>query len=157
SAGALALLTGSATAVASAAPADKVVGHSTSDAHSCASPGEGHLSCNAILHEMQDQLSNAKAQPDVSTTPVGYGPADLRSAYNLVTASTAGGVGQTVAIVDAYDDPQAQADLDTYRSTFGLPACDAGCFSKVNESGVATPLPKTDTGWAQEESLDVDM
>jgi subtilase family serine protease len=64
-----------------------------------------------------------------------------------------------VAIVDAYDDPNAQADLNVYRSTVvpALPPCGAGCFTKVNESGQASPLPKVDPGWAQEESLDIDM
>ena len=51
-----------------------------------------------------------------------YGPGDLRSAYALTAASHAAGKGQTVAIVDAYDDPNAAADLAVYRSEFGLPA-----------------------------------
>jgi hypothetical protein len=57
------------------------------------------------------------------------------------------------------DDPNAESDLATYRSTFGLPACTTanGCFRKVNQNGAASPLPATDTGWAAEISLDVDM
>ena len=61
-----------------------------------------------------------------------------------------------MAIVDAYDDPTAQADLDVFRSTYGLPACDAGCFQKVNQGGTASPLPAPNSGWATEESLDLD-
>ncbi len=156
-AGAVALLTGSASAIASAAPANRVVGHTTVDTHSCGAPGNAHLACNAILHAYQDVMSDGSTRPDTATSPVGYGPTDLRSAYNLASAAASGGVGQTVAIVDAYDDPNAQGDLDTYRSQYGLTACDAGCFSKVNESGNASPLPKVDAGWAQEESLDIDM
>jgi subtilase family serine protease len=63
-----------------------------------------------------------------------------------------------VAIVDAYDDPTAEADLATYRSYFGLPACTTanGCFKKINQSG-GTSYPRANGGWAQEISLDIDM
>jgi subtilase family serine protease len=93
--------------------------------------------------------------------PVGYGPTDLQTAYHLTSASSADGGSQIVAIVDAYDDPSAEADLATYRSTFGLAACTSsnGCFMKVNETGMTSPLPSTDAsgGWEGEESLDLDM
>ncbi|SEM63255.1 S53 family peptidase, partial [Streptacidiphilus jiangxiensis] len=69
-----------------------------------------------------------------------------------------GGAGQTVAIVDAQDDPNAEADLATYRSQYGLPACTTanGCFKKVDENG-GTNYPSADSGWAGEISLDLDM
>ncbi|GAB3141304.1 hypothetical protein GCM10027258_23690 [Amycolatopsis stemonae] len=88
--------------------------------------------------------------------PSGFGPSGLRSAYNL-TAS--GSSSATVAIVDSNDDPNAESDLATYRSTYGLPACTTanGCFKKVNENGQTSPLPTADSGWAGEISLDVDM
>jgi hypothetical protein len=91
-----------------------------------------------------------------SATPGGYGPADLASAYQLDTTK---GYGQTVAIVDAYDDPTAAADLAVYRSQYGLPACTvaSGCFSKVNQAGTTAPLPAANPGWATEISLDLDM
>ncbi|MGH3158460.1 MAG: carboxypeptidase regulatory-like domain-containing protein [Streptosporangiaceae bacterium] len=93
------------------------------------------------------------------TTPAGYGPSDLQSAYNLPSSSA--GNGETVAIVDAYDDPDAEADLQAYRAQYGLPVCDTanGCFQKVNENGQTSPLPPAagDSGWDVEESLDVDM
>ncbi|HEV3173533.1 MAG TPA: S53 family peptidase [Actinocrinis sp.] len=87
--------------------------------------------------------------------PPGYGPADLASAYKLPAT---GGSGQTVALVDAGDDPNAESDLAVYRTTYGLPACTTanGCFRKVNESGAASPLPP-DQGWDVEISLDLDM
>jgi hypothetical protein len=44
----------------------------------------------------------------------GEAGSDLQSAYKL-PFSTAGS-GQTVAIVDAYDDPTAESDLGVYRS-----------------------------------------
>jgi subtilase family serine protease len=86
----------------------------------------------------------------------GLSPGDLQSAYALPSATA--GVGQTVAIVDAYDAPNAEADLATYRSQFGLPACTtlSGCFRKVDETG-GTSYPKPDTGWGIEISLDLDM
>jgi hypothetical protein len=91
-----------------------------------------------------------------NVTPSGYSPANLDSAYNL---SAAGGTGETVAVVDAMNDPNAAADLATYRSQWGLPACTVanGCFRQVNETGATSPLPADDTGWAGEESLDIDM
>jgi subtilase family serine protease len=63
-----------------------------------------------------------------------------------------------VAIVDAYDDPNAESDLAVYRSTFGLPACtsNTGCFRKVDENG-GTNYPHPNTSWAAEISLDIDM
>ena len=81
----------------------------------------------------------------------------MRSAYNLGNATD--GSGQTVAIIDAFDDPNAESDLTVYRSQFGLPACTTanGCFRKVNQTGTASPLPTSDPGWAGEISLDVDM
>ena len=99
---------------------------------------------------------NGRLAPMTVTTPVGLRPADLQSAYK--TAGLSSG-GATVAIVDAQDDPNAEADLAVYRSTFGLPACTTanGCFRKVNENGQASPLPTADAGWAEEISLDLDM
>jgi subtilase family serine protease len=89
-------------------------------------------------------------------TPSGYGPSDLQSAYKL--PSSTNGSGQTVAIVDAYNDPTAEADLGVYRAQYGLPACTTanGCFRKVNQTG-GTSYPATDAGWATEISLDLDM
>jgi subtilase family serine protease len=92
-------------------------------------------------------------------TPAGYGPSDLLSAYNLTAASASNGAAQTIAIVDAFDDPNAEADLAVYRSTFGLTPCTTanGCFMKVNQSGTTGSYPSPDAGWAGEISLDLDM
>ena len=71
-----------------------------------------------------------------SGSPSGYGPSGvLQSAYDLPSSTY--GNGQSVAIVDAFDDPNAEADLFTYRNKFGLPVCDTlnGCFTKVNQKG----------------------
>jgi len=91
-----------------------------------------------------------------SAPPQADTPAYLEQAYDLSYLSQNEGNGDTVAIVDAYNDPTAQADLNTYRSTYGLPACGAGCFTQVNESGNASPLPATSGSWQVEISLDLD-
>ncbi|MGN6331993.1 MAG: S53 family peptidase, partial [Motilibacteraceae bacterium] len=85
----------------------------------------------------------------------GYRPSDIQSAYNLAGLDAK---GATVAIVDAYDDPNAEADLAYYRTALGLPACTTanGCFQKVDQTGGRT-YPRANGGWAQEISLDVDM
>jgi subtilase family serine protease len=84
----------------------------------------------------------------------GLTPSDLATAYGLTTT---GGSGQTVAIVDAYNDPNINADLQTFDAQYGLAACSTtnGCLRVVNETG-GTTLPANDTtGWSVEETLDV--
>jgi hypothetical protein len=103
----------------------------------------------------------AVASPAVAaaaTAPVAGTPAYLQQAYDLTYLSQTAGAGDTVAVVDAYDDPTAEADLGTYRSTSGLSACTTanGCFQRLNEAGAALPLPAKDTGWEEEISLDLD-
>ncbi len=87
----------------------------------------------------------------------GLTPADLASAYGYSPA--VGGAGQTVAIVDAYDDPDIEKDLGKFDSQYGLAACTTanGCFKKVGQTGSTTSLPAADTvGWSLEISLDVE-
>ncbi|WP_255949886.1 S53 family peptidase [Streptomyces odontomachi] len=121
-------------------------------AHACAAPKAGSAACQAVVRTDVTPLRSAHP----TATPSGYGPADLQSAYNLPSASA--GSGRTVAIVDAYDDPTAEADLAVYRSQYGLPACTTanGCFRKIDQDG-GTNYPRTNAGWAQEISLDIDM
>ncbi|MGI5133997.1 MULTISPECIES: hypothetical protein [unclassified Streptomyces] len=121
-------------------------------ARQCADPKPGTFSCFALRRT--DVPVRHGVQP-LAATPSGYGPGDLQSAYSIPAG---GGAGQTVAIVDAYDDPNAEADLAVYRQQFGLPACTTanGCFSKVSQRG-GTDYPAPNAGWAGEISLDVDM
>jgi subtilase family serine protease len=126
----------------------------------CASAPAGFAACDSWVQ------TGVSGKP-VATTPTGYGPADLQSAYHLTTASANSGAGVTIGIVDAFDDPTAFADVNTYRAQFGLPAlasCTPGtiqasttpCFTESNQTGGTTP-PPVDGSWAQEESLDLDM
>jgi subtilase family serine protease len=96
-------------------------------------------------------------KPLATTGPTGLGPADLQAAYALPSATA--GAGQVFGIVDAFDDPNAESDLATYRGQFGLPPCTTanGCFRKVNQSGVQGNYPRTNQGWALEISLDLAM
>src|SRR6266508_2715838 len=118
--------------------------------HVCGAVPAGAARCHARV------VTDAAGSPAVTALPNGYGPADLRSAYALPSATA--GSGKVFAIVDAYDDPTAEADLSTYRSTYGLSACTTagGCFRKVGQSGTSA-LPRANGGWAQEISLDLDM
>lgn len=119
-------------------------------------PAAGDATCYAeVLVAGQSQVAAASSS---ATFPAGYHPADLQAAYGLRGAAGAYGGSQTIAIVDAYDDPYAASNLATYRSTFGLAACSSttGCFRKVNQTG-STSLPAASTAWAKEISLDLDM
>jgi subtilase family serine protease len=93
------------------------------------------------------------------STQAGWSPCNLQSAYKITSLVTTHGKGQTIAVIDAYNDPKAAADLATYRSTYGLPRCTvaSGCFKKVNQSGVAGSYPTGNMGWGQEISIDLDM
>ncbi|MEU6506567.1 MULTISPECIES: putative Ig domain-containing protein [unclassified Streptomyces] len=121
--------------------------------HLCATAQPGHASCFA---QRRTDIKQRLAAAVAAATPSGLSPANLHSAYNLPTAA---GSGMTVAIVDAFNDPNAESDLATYRSTYGLSACTKanGCFKQVSQTGSTTSLPTNDTGWAGEEMLDIDM
>jgi hypothetical protein len=96
---------------------------------------------------------------DVKKPYAGYlTPQRLHAAYALPSETRASTL-QTIALVDAFDDPSAEADLAVYDEQFGLPACTAanGCFRKVDESGKASPLPPKQGEWAGEISIDVQM
>jgi hypothetical protein len=118
----------------------------------------GIASCMELIRTDVKQRTEASFGGD-QPVGYGYGPASLTSAYKLPSSSTV----TNVAVVDAYNDPNAVSDVATYRSAWGLPACntstEAGCLTVANENGLASPLPEDsgDTGWATEESLDVDM
>ncbi|HEV2236954.1 MAG TPA: S53 family peptidase [Ktedonobacterales bacterium] len=144
--------------------------------HACGQVSAGFARCHAIQrlgvrpdrhHPPTPTPTTGGPPPTPTPTPIGggsctnpssgYTPCDLRTAYSL--PSTTSGTGQTVAIVDAFDDPNAEANLGVYRSQFGIAACTSanGCFKKVNQNGVQGSYPTGNTGWGQEISLDLDM
>ena len=135
-------------------------GHAVNVVNACGPAPTGYARC---LAEVRTDVHSGKgvfgpaamSAKAKAKLPSGYSPATLQAAYKLPKT---GGTGQTVALVDAGDDPNAEADLAVYRATFGLPACTTanGCFSKVNQAGTASPLP-ADIGWDVEISLDLDM
>lgn len=137
------------------------------EASACPVPSwPGQVQCMALSRTGLQPRTGLQA---AAATVSGYSPASLQSAYNLGTASASGGMvnglPETIAVVDAYDDPNAAADLATYRAQWGLPACDAstgaGCVTKVNEDNQASPLPAAPPAsagdWTWEESADLDM
>src|SRR5438094_9225399 len=78
----------------------------------CGDAAPGHARCHAWV-----RVNDVTGQIQPFVTPSGFGPVDLTSAYQLPTT---GGAGMTIAIVDAMDNPNAEADLGTYRAQFGL-------------------------------------
>jgi hypothetical protein len=107
--------------------------------------------CFALIKTNDQDKITANLAAPVSSA---LGPADIQSAYHLPSG---GGAGETVAVVDAYGYNNAEADLATFRSYYGLPACTTanGCFTKVDQTG-GTNYPSDDPGWAVETSLDLD-
>jgi hypothetical protein len=117
-------------------------------------------------------LLTASAQPGVhllqpngirplasGSLPPGFSPAQIRQAYGFNQIAfqngtiQGDGTGQTIAIIDAYDQPNLAGDLATFDSTFGIAAPPS--FTKVNETG-GSSLPAAVASWGLEESLDVE-
>jgi subtilase family serine protease len=130
--------------------------------------GKYHRSvCAALAGEMhclaQEATKSAGGSPLASSTPPAgsYGPAQLLGSYGLGAAAGSRGAGETVAIVDAYNEPYIKSDINKYRGQYGISAISTSgsgspSFNVVNQSG-GTKLPRTDSGWGDEEALDVEM
>jgi subtilase family serine protease len=110
----------------------------------CAHASTGYAACDAHVR------TNGNMKPLATTTWGGHGfsPAQLKGAYSIGGDNTT-----TVAIVDAFANPNAQTDLNAYRANFNLSAT---TITQVNQTG-GTTLPKGDVGWGQEEMLDLEM
>jgi hypothetical protein len=91
-------------------------------------------------------------------SPHGYTPGQIRQAYGFdKTAFVAqrvpgDGSGQTIALIDAYDDPNIASDLQAFDGQFGLPD---PVLTKVAQDG-STRYPAPDGYWASEIALDVE-
>jgi subtilase family serine protease len=123
----------------------------------CAAPAPGHAGCLALRLVPVTAAARARVHPLASKSSARTGvitaaecvvayastclsPQRLHSAYALPT--TAPSV-QTIAIVDAYNDLNAEADLRVYDKEFGLPECPESnkCLGKVNQNGETGNLP----------------
>jgi len=129
------------------------------------------------------QASSAGLGP-VTTTAFnvigGLTPAQIRTAYGLNSLPfnangdpTYDGSGQTIAIVDAYYDPNIWTDVDTFDQTFGLTPSGPTLYDQYgaaqsflavfNQNGQVFPLPNPNPvqslltlNWMEEEALDVE-
>jgi subtilase family serine protease len=103
------------------------------------------------------RFANARSAAAGGSQPQPGSPAYMQQAYDLSYLSQTRGAGDTIAIVDAYNNPNAETDLATYRASFGLPACTTanGCFRKVDQNG-GQSFPPQGPGWNSEISLDLD-
>jgi kumamolisin len=127
-------------------------------------PGDAGLRAhtNYVLHTVPN--GNTMPAPSV-TLPGGETPASLECVYGLKGlyssgctksasgAETTSGWG-TIALVDAYDNPDAASDYTTFSKEFGLPTTG---FTKVYANGNGDcSTPAANAGWAVEESLDIE-
>jgi hypothetical protein len=157
----MSLLAAVASIAALAAPAEARSGRAGGTPRAvdvCGEPVQpGHYRCFAQRRHDLGFRSTKQIRSTAAARPAGLGPADLQSAYHL--PSDTAGTGQRVYIVNAYDHPNAEADLATYRRQYGLPPCTTanGCFRKVNQNGVPAPLPPRNADWAGETSMDLDV
>jgi hypothetical protein len=102
---------------------------------------------------------------------VAYTPAQIRAAYGM-SALALDGTAQTIAIVDAYDDPNIYQSVDAFDNQFCLTSTGPSLYQQsgpassfltvLNQYGQATSLPSTDANgqgadnWELEEALDVE-
>jgi hypothetical protein len=116
--------------------------------------GDSHFNSSASPNLINAALSNQGSA---------YAPADVRSAYGLNQVPLDGG-GQTIAIVDAYDNPAIYQSLDAFDAQFGLTAAGpaSSFLSVLNQRGQASALPSADpigagyANWEMESALDVE-
>lgn len=112
---------------------------------------------SASTPSLHDNLEILKADSS-SASIAGYTPAEIKKAYGIDQISFSNGTvagdgsGQTIAIVDAFNDPTIRNDLGVFDTEFGLAAANL----KVENQSGGSSLPSTDTGWAGEISLDVE-
>lgn len=91
------------------------------------------------------QVAKVPANP---STPTGILPVQYKAAYGFNRLANQG-AGQTIAVVDAYDDPNIASDLAFYANYFHLTPCN---FQKVKVGN-----PQEGQGWDLEESVGVEQ
>ena len=102
-------------------------------------------------------VANGSTTPQTTAGPTGMTPTAIRHAYGLDSltlpgGAAANGAGTTIAIVDAYDDPNIAGDLKQFDLQFNLPD---PVFTKINQTG-GYAMPVANSGWATEIALDVE-
>ena len=122
----------------------------------CSAPAPGHASCLALELVPRTAAARARTHPlgmrsaqairaaGAAQGAYGLGPQQLRNAYFPGEEPEApASQPQTIALVDAYNDLGAEADLKVYDEEFGLPACSVanGCFEQINQNGEKGKLP----------------
>jgi subtilase family serine protease len=107
----------------------------------CGDVPRGYARCDALM------IGGGKVGHDVA----GWKPLDFQTRYKLPITQ---GSGQIVAIVDAYDNPNAASDLAAYRTEFGLGTAN---FTKYNQNGQTSNYPRGSANWGLEEDLDIEM
>jgi hypothetical protein len=144
------LTSGLAVAPALTSPASAAPTHG--DKRVCATPKAGYAACHAHVRTLV--TPDGKVRPDASTTRTsGYISVDLKTAYDLLGKDGTA----TVAVVDAYASPNAEADLIAYRAQTNLPALNPGQFVQYDQRGGSIANVSGNTGWGQEEMLDLEM
>ncbi|HEX5225831.1 MAG TPA: PKD domain-containing protein [Solirubrobacteraceae bacterium] len=133
--------------------------------NACGAPAPGDARCYALLRRRVPSTAAGRAGVRPFTAGDGAlaaGPAGGLTPQALETAygySAKGGSGQTIAVVDAFNDPNIEEDLAAFDAHYGLGACTKGngCLRVVGQEGSATKLPADDkVGWSFEISLDVE-
>ncbi len=109
------------------------------------------VSANSVgVHLVGPIVPGASLTPSAGSGVSGpYSPAQIRQAYG-VSQLAYDGSGQTIAIIDAYDDPTIAGDLAAFDQRFNLPAAN---LVKATPGG---STPAFDSGWALEIALDVE-
>jgi subtilase family serine protease len=115
-----------------------------------------YASCMAWVKT--DKAGTPMVSPNVVA---GMTPAQFHKAYNLPDTSAG---NQTIAIVDAYKNPNIYADLKNYQERFHISTyhkcaskAQTNCLFVMNQRGRTSPLPPSDRGWATEIALDVEI
>jgi subtilase family serine protease len=86
------------------------------------------------------------------SSPAGETPQSIYPVYGMTFTVTGG--SHVIVIVDAFDYPTAENDLNVFSQQFGLLSCTTanGCFTKIYAAG---KQPRANCGWAQEAALDI--
>jgi hypothetical protein len=147
--GLLATVPETAVSAHGAAPASR----RASDHPTCSVAAADEFRCFSTWRGSGSQAAGGRHSAAVTKPESGLRPADIRAAYRLPQS---GAANQTIAIVDAFDNPNVEQDLRVYRAAFGLPACTTAnkCFRKVDQRG-GTRYPEGEPGWGVEIALDV--